>query len=154
MGTGVVCRVHGVGIATGPAASAAAQARIQPGARGQSIGPLAATTSVVTSTTSSTQSQRRISEIQEVEGENDSLLERNLVFDRLVSGQESEMGEAPPTYDEALKRRSTSRSRSTATARSRSRLGIPGNDTARERAGSPLRRIPSDRGDSGSRGRR
>jgi len=39
----------------------------------------------------------------------DTLLERNIVFDRLMSGQESEQGESPPTYDEALRNRSRSR---------------------------------------------
>jgi hypothetical protein len=39
----------------------------------------------------------------------DTLLERNIVFDRLMSGQESEQGESPPTYDEALQNRSRSR---------------------------------------------
>ncbi|GMK53679.1 hypothetical protein CspeluHIS016_0102650 [Cutaneotrichosporon spelunceum] len=32
----------------------------------------------------------------------DSLLERNIVYDRLISGQETEMGEEPPTYKEAV----------------------------------------------------
>jgi hypothetical protein len=31
----------------------------------------------------------------------DSLLERNTQFERLISGQESELGEAPPSYDSA-----------------------------------------------------
>lgn len=46
----------------------------------------------------------------------DTLLERNIVFDRLVSGQETEAGEEPPTYDEVLQhevREARSRSRST-----------------------------------------
>lgn len=41
----------------------------------------------------------------------DTLLGRNIVFDRLVSGQESEAGETPPTYDEALRQRMRSKSR-------------------------------------------
>lgn len=32
----------------------------------------------------------------------ESLLERSAHFERLVSGQESEAGEAPPTYDEIV----------------------------------------------------
>jgi hypothetical protein len=32
----------------------------------------------------------------------DTLLERNIVFDRLVSGQETETGEVPPSYGEAV----------------------------------------------------
>lgn len=39
---------------------------------------------------------------------NDTFLERNIVFDRLVSGQESEVGEIPPPYDESLVNRSRS----------------------------------------------
>lgn len=35
------------------------------------------------------------------EGE-DTLLERNIVFDRLMSGQETESGEVPPSYGEAV----------------------------------------------------
>ncbi|KAJ9119687.1 hypothetical protein QFC22_003397 [Naganishia vaughanmartiniae] len=58
----------------------------------------------------------------------DTLLERNIVFDRLVSGQETEAGEAPPTYDEVLQHevretRSRSRSNQPRTG-SRSRLGV------------------------------
>lgn len=33
---------------------------------------------------------------------NDTLLERNIVYDRLISGQEAETGEEPPTYKEAV----------------------------------------------------
>lgn len=32
----------------------------------------------------------------------DTLLERNIVYDRLISGQEAETGEEPPTYKEAV----------------------------------------------------
>lgn len=32
----------------------------------------------------------------------DTLLERNIVYDRLMSGQETEEGDVPPTYGEAL----------------------------------------------------
>lgn len=32
----------------------------------------------------------------------DTLLERNIVFDRLMSGQETEAGDVPPSYGEAL----------------------------------------------------
>ena len=32
----------------------------------------------------------------------DTLLERNIVYDRLMTGQETETGELPPTYGEAL----------------------------------------------------
>lgn len=32
----------------------------------------------------------------------DTLLERNIVYDRLMSGQETETGEHPPSYGEAL----------------------------------------------------
>lgn len=56
------------------------------------------------------------------EGE-DTLLERNIVFDRLVSGQVSEMGEAPPTYGEALN--SAARGTSRAGSRSQSRVRVP-----------------------------
>lgn len=52
---------------------------------------------------------RRVGELDE---RTDSLLGRNIVFDRLVSGQESEAGEAPPTYEAVLRQRSQSRSRS------------------------------------------
>lgn len=34
--------------------------------------------------------------------EEDTLLERNIVFDRLMSGQETETGEVPPSYGEAV----------------------------------------------------
>lgn len=34
--------------------------------------------------------------------EEDTLLERNIVFDRLMSGQETESGEVPPSYGEAV----------------------------------------------------
>lgn len=50
----------------------------------------------------------------------DTLLERNIVFDRLVSGQQTEAGECPPTYDEALRNRSRQRSASRNTPRGRS----------------------------------
>jgi hypothetical protein len=32
----------------------------------------------------------------------DTLLERNIVYDRLMSGQETEEGDIPPSYGEAL----------------------------------------------------
>jgi hypothetical protein len=60
------------------------------------------------------------------------LLERNIVFDRLMSGQETETGEVPPTYGEAVAHavrsasRSVSRARgdvSEVSSRSRSRAG-------------------------------
>ncbi|KAJ9097265.1 hypothetical protein QFC21_004934 [Naganishia friedmannii] len=58
----------------------------------------------------------------------DTLLERNIVFDRLVSGQETEAGEAPPAYDEVLQHEAReARSRSLSTqprTGSRSRLGV------------------------------
>lgn len=66
-------------------------------------------------------------------GEEDTLLERNIVFDRLMSGQETETGEVPPTYGEAVAHavRSASRSASRARgdsaevgSRSRSRAGV------------------------------
>ena len=51
----------------------------------------------------------------------DTLLERNIVYDRLMSGQETETGELPPSYGEAVANaiRSASRSQS----RSHSRHG-------------------------------
>ncbi|GHJ86661.1 hypothetical protein NliqN6_3063 [Naganishia liquefaciens] len=63
----------------------------------------------------------------------DTLLERNIVFDRLISGQETEAGEEPPAYDDVLQSeagyeireaRSRSRSARPEAARSRSRLGL------------------------------
>ena len=49
----------------------------------------------------------------------DTLLERNIVYDRLMSGQETETGEVPPTYGEAVANAIRAASRST----SRHRLG-------------------------------
>ena len=72
-------------------------------------------------------------ERQAAGGEEDTLLERNIVFDRLMSGQETETGEVPPTYGEAVAHavRSASRSASRARddsvevgSRSRSRAGV------------------------------
>ena len=68
----------------------------------------------------------------------DTLLERNIVFDRLMSGQETETGEVPPSYGEAVAQavsrasagashghsrgQSASASRSRGTSRSQSRV--------------------------------
>jgi arrestin-related trafficking adapter 3/6 len=73
--------------------------------------------------------ERRGSEVSPARpDEGDTLLERNIVYDRLVSGQESEAGESPPNYVEALSARhgSRSRSRQPSGSRSRSRLGDAG----------------------------
>ena len=43
-----------------------------------------------------------VRERQPAGGEEDTLLERNIVYDRLMSGQETETGEVPPTYGEAV----------------------------------------------------
>jgi hypothetical protein len=43
-----------------------------------------------------------VRERQPAGGEADTLLERNIVYDRLMSGQETETGEVPPTYGEAV----------------------------------------------------
>jgi len=68
----------------------------------------------------------------------DTLLERNIVYDRLMSGQETETGEHPPTYREAI----ASAQRSGSTSRSRSRAGRRSSLIGAEA-----------RGDSGSRSR-
>lgn len=47
----------------------------------------------------------------------DTLLERNIVYDRLMSGQETETGEVPPTYGEAVANAIRSASRSASRAR-------------------------------------
>jgi hypothetical protein len=56
-------------------------------------------------------------------GEEDTLLERNIVYDRLMSGQETEMGEVPPTYGQAVGDAIRSASRSASRARGRGRDG-------------------------------
>ena len=43
-----------------------------------------------------------VRERQPAGGDEDTLLERNIVYDRLMSGQETETGEVPPTYGEAV----------------------------------------------------
>ena len=57
-------------------------------------------------------------------GGEDTLLERNIVFDRLMSGQETETGEVPPSYGEAVAQavRRASRSQSRQNSRSQSRV--------------------------------
>ncbi|KAL7424873.1 hypothetical protein Q5752_000559 [Cryptotrichosporon argae] len=58
-------------------------------------------------------------------GDEDTLLERNLVYDRLMSGQETEMGEEPPSYGEAVRhaeRSTRSASRGPSASRSVSRV--------------------------------
>ncbi|WVQ79308.1 hypothetical protein IAT38_001405 [Cryptococcus sp. DSM 104549] len=68
----------------------------------------------------------------------DTLLERNIVYDRLMSGQLTETGEVPPTYGEAMADAARTRS----VSRVREIVGAE--------AGSGVR----GRGDSGSRGSR
>lgn len=62
----------------------------------------------------------------------DTLLERNIVYDRLVSGQETETGEEPPTYKEAVAH--AIRSASRVASRSHSRVGSPIASRANSRA--------------------
>ncbi len=69
------------------------------------------------------------------EGE-DSLLERNIIYNRLMSGQVTETGEVPPSYGEAVA--------SAVRARSASRPGRGGQDGREGREG---------REESGSRSR-
>jgi hypothetical protein len=118
------CSVHGnkplgcdarIGASTAPGAGPSSS-RIGPAI--PSLAALAASFPV---------SERRVpdSSTSRHEDGGDTLLERNIVYDRLVSGQESEAGEAPPTYVEALSARHSSRSRSrpaSSASRSRSRL--------------------------------
>ena len=75
----------------------------------------------------------------QAEGHEDSLLERNIVYDRLVSGQVTVTGEVPPSYGDAVASASSARAQSASRAgggmerdqrdqsesRSRSRLGHP-----------------------------
>ncbi|CAK9780678.1 hypothetical protein CC85DRAFT_313564 [Cutaneotrichosporon oleaginosum] len=58
----------------------------------------------------------------------DSLLERNIVYDRLISGQEAETGEKPPTYKEAV-------AHAIRSARSASRAGSRSRPVSVTRAG-------------------
>lgn len=62
----------------------------------------------------------------------DTLLERNIVYDRLISGQETEMGELPPTYGEAVRTGSRSQSR----AGRSPRQSVVGVDEVDSRSGS------------------
>ena len=55
--------------------------------------------------------------------EEDTLLERNIVYDRLMSGQETEAGELPPSYGEAVANAIRSASRSQSRSQSQSRHG-------------------------------
>lgn len=78
----------------------------------------------------------------------DTLLERNIVFDRLMSGQETETGEIPPSYGEAVASAIRSASRSQSRVRTgRSRLGSevtgPGGVEMREERGSSTGRSRS-----------
>jgi hypothetical protein len=70
----------------------------------------------------------------------DTLLERNIVYDRLISGQEAETGEQPPTYKEAVAHAIRSaRSASRAGSRSMSRAGSQPASRAVSRRASPTR---------------
>ncbi|BEI91031.1 uncharacterized protein CcaverHIS019_0311010 [Cutaneotrichosporon cavernicola] len=70
----------------------------------------------------------------------DTLLERNIVYDRLISGQEAETGEQPPTYKEAVAnaiRSARSASRVGSRAPSLSRVGSRTASQAISRRSSP-----------------
>ncbi|EIW71659.1 hypothetical protein TREMEDRAFT_42980 [Tremella mesenterica DSM 1558] len=73
--------------------------------------------------------------------EEDTLLERNIVYDRLMSGQITETGEVPPSYGEAMastRRRTSSSVSRLGRGMSPSPLGL---GRARSRAGSLLSEI-------------
>lgn len=80
----------------------------------------------------------------------DTLLERNIVYDRLISGQETETGEEPPTYKEAVAHsiRSASRAASRSHSRAHSRVASPSASHAPSRSQSraPSRRASPTRG--------
>ena len=74
----------------------------------------------------------------------DTLLERNIVYDQLMSGQVTETGEVPPTYVEAMASASARQRASRSQSRDVSRVG-------RTMSPSPHLSAPSmDRGGSGS----
>lgn len=62
--------------------------------------------------------------------EEDTLLERNIVYDRLMSGQETETGEVPPTYGEAVASAARARSASRGPGIGRGRAGSPATTVA------------------------
>ncbi|WWC73545.1 uncharacterized protein I206_107517 [Kwoniella pini CBS 10737] len=57
-----------------------------------------------------------------IENGEDSLLERNIVYDRLMSGQQTETGEVPPSYGEAIQNSTTTTSSSSEFLRGRTRF--------------------------------
>lgn len=98
-----------------------------PSIQGQSLSPV----NVREASTSQSRDRHSIEHASSGQTETeDSLLERNIVYDRLMSGQVTETGEVPPTYGEAVASAIRSRSasgtgregREESESRSRSRL--------------------------------
>jgi hypothetical protein len=79
--------------------------------------------------------------------DDDTLLERNIVYDRLMSGQETETGELPPSYGEAV----AHAIRSARTA-SRATSTVPSGPSSRAGSRAPSR--PSSRSNSRAPGAR